>query len=65
MATAEQHDAVPSRRLSAFFYRRRWLKAILLLLPPLGWMTVIYLASSASDFMCGSLVAVDGGFVAQ
>jgi len=27
--------------------------------------TVIYLASSASDFMCGSLVAVDGGFVAQ
>ena len=47
MATADNQDAVPSRRLSAFFYRRRWLKAILLLLPPLGWMTVIYLASLA------------------
>ncbi|WP_176599066.1 MULTISPECIES: SDR family NAD(P)-dependent oxidoreductase [Sphingobium] len=27
--------------------------------------TVIYLASSASSFMCGSIVAVDGGFLAQ
>jgi putative spermidine/putrescine transport system permease protein len=47
MATAEHSDEVPSRRLSAFFYRHRWLKAILLLVPPLGWMTVIYLASLA------------------
>jgi NAD(P)-dependent dehydrogenase (short-subunit alcohol dehydrogenase family) len=27
--------------------------------------TIIYLASSASNFMCGSVIAVDGGFVAQ
>jgi NAD(P)-dependent dehydrogenase (short-subunit alcohol dehydrogenase family) len=27
--------------------------------------TIIHLASSASDFMCGSLVVVDGGFLAQ
>jgi len=35
------------RRLSAFFYRRRPLKLGLLLLPPLGWILVIYLASLA------------------
>lgn len=27
--------------------------------------TVIYLASSASDFTCGSVIVVDGGFLAQ
>ncbi|KRB78889.1 hypothetical protein ASE00_21175 [Sphingomonas sp. Root710] len=27
--------------------------------------TIIYLASSASDFMCGSIIVVDGGFLAQ
>jgi putative spermidine/putrescine transport system permease protein len=33
------------RRVSAFLYRRRWLKLILLLLPPLGWMVIVYLAA--------------------
>ena len=33
------------RRLSAFFYRRRWLKLLGLLAAPLGWMVVIYLAA--------------------
>ena len=35
------------RRLSAFLYRRRWLKLIALLIPPFGWMVVIYLAALA------------------
>src|ERR1700757_1849982 len=35
------------RRLSSFFYRRRWLKLITLLVPPLGWMVVVYLAALA------------------
>jgi putative spermidine/putrescine transport system permease protein len=35
------------RRLSAFFYRRRWLKLLALLLPPLGWMVIVYLAALA------------------
>jgi putative spermidine/putrescine transport system permease protein len=35
------------RRLSAFFYRRRPLKLGLLLLPPLAWILVIYLAALA------------------
>ncbi len=34
-------------------------------MPPLEGATSGYLASSASDFMCGSVIAVDGGFVAQ
>ena len=33
------------RRLSAFFYRHRWLKLLGLLIPPLGWMVVVYLAA--------------------
>jgi putative spermidine/putrescine transport system permease protein len=33
------------RRLSAFLYRRRWLKLTFLLLPPLAWMTIVYLAA--------------------
>ena len=33
------------RRLSAFFYRRRWLKLVALLVPPLGWMVIVYLAA--------------------
>jgi putative spermidine/putrescine transport system permease protein len=35
------------RRVSAFFYRRRWLKLIALLIPPFGWMVVVYLAALA------------------
>jgi putative spermidine/putrescine transport system permease protein len=35
------------RRLSAFFYRRRWLKLLALLVPPLGWMVIVYLAALA------------------
>jgi putative spermidine/putrescine transport system permease protein len=35
------------RRLSAFLYRRRWLKVIALLIPPFGWMVVVYLAALA------------------
>ena len=33
------------RRLSAFFYRHRWLKLLALLIPPLGWIVVVYLAA--------------------
>jgi putative spermidine/putrescine transport system permease protein len=35
------------RRISSFFYRRRWLKLLALLVPPLGWMIVVYLAALA------------------
>jgi putative spermidine/putrescine transport system permease protein len=35
------------RRVSAFLYRRRWLKLVLLLIPPFGWMVVVYLAALA------------------
>src|SRR5947199_6471721 len=35
------------RRVSAFFYRRRWLKLLALLIPPFGWMVVVYLAALA------------------
>jgi len=33
------------RRLSAFFYRHRWLKLLALLIPPLSWIVVVYLAA--------------------
>jgi putative spermidine/putrescine transport system permease protein len=33
------------RRLSAVLWRRSWLRAVALLLPPLGWMVVFYLAA--------------------
>jgi putative spermidine/putrescine transport system permease protein len=33
------------RRLSAFLYRRRRLKLTLLLLPPMGWILVVYVAA--------------------
>ncbi len=38
------------RRLSAALWRRPWLKGLLLLLPPLGWMAVFYLAALAVLF---------------
>jgi putative spermidine/putrescine transport system permease protein len=33
------------RRLSAALWRRPWLRAVALLLPPLGWLAVFYLAA--------------------
>jgi len=39
------------RRLSAALWRRPWLRAIVLLLPPLGWMLVFYLAALAVLFV--------------
>ncbi|MGZ4431497.1 MAG: ABC transporter permease, partial [Gaiellales bacterium] len=35
------------RRLSAFLYRHRGLKLLALLVPPLGWMVLVYLAALA------------------
>jgi putative spermidine/putrescine transport system permease protein len=35
-------------RLSAFFFRHRWLKLVLLLAVPLAWLAGVYLASLAS-----------------
>jgi putative spermidine/putrescine transport system permease protein len=39
------------RRLSAALWRRPWLRAAALLLPPLGWMVVLYIASLALLFV--------------
>jgi putative spermidine/putrescine transport system permease protein len=39
------------RRLSAAFWRRPWLRGVALLLPPLGWMLVFYLAALAVLFV--------------
>jgi putative spermidine/putrescine transport system permease protein len=39
------------RRLSAALWRRPWLRALALLLPPLGWMAVFYLAALAVLFV--------------
>jgi putative spermidine/putrescine transport system permease protein len=39
------------RRLSAALWRRPWLRAVVLLLPPLGWMLVFYLAALAVLFV--------------
>jgi putative spermidine/putrescine transport system permease protein len=39
------------RRLSAALWRRPWLRAIALLLPPLSWMVVFYLAALAVLFV--------------
>jgi putative spermidine/putrescine transport system permease protein len=33
------------RRLGAAFWRRPWLRPVVLLLPPLAWMTILYLAA--------------------
>src|SRR5438046_184454 len=33
------------RRLSAAFWRRGWLRGLLLLLPPLAWFALLYLAA--------------------
>ncbi len=39
------------RRLSAALWRRPWLRALALLIPPLGWMLVFYLAALAVLFL--------------
>jgi putative spermidine/putrescine transport system permease protein len=33
------------RRISGFFFRRSWLRVLTLLIPPVGWLLVIYIAS--------------------
>ena len=38
----------PLSRLSAFFFRHRWLKLVLLLAVPLAWLVGVYLASLGS-----------------
>jgi len=50
-APAVPRDPVPhsvGHRVSAFFYRHRWVKVTLLLTPPLLWFGVFYLGSLAS-----------------
>ena len=42
---------IARRRLSAALWRRPWLRAIALLVPPLGWMLVFYLAALAVLFV--------------
>ena len=39
------------RKVSAALWRRPWLRAVVLLLPPLGWMLVFYLAALAVLFV--------------
>ena len=49
MAVSAAPNPQPLRtRLSAFFYRHRWLKLLLLLLPPLLWICVVYLGALAA-----------------
>jgi putative spermidine/putrescine transport system permease protein len=50
-AQAERPFRQARRRLSAVLWRRPWLRAVGLLLPPLGWMVVIYLAALAVLFV--------------
>jgi len=46
MSTPDLPAPVASRRrLSAFFYRRPWLKLISLLVPPIGWLLIVYIAA--------------------
>jgi putative spermidine/putrescine transport system permease protein len=49
MAVGELEAGRPSgaarRRLGAAFWRRPWLRPVVLLLPPLGWMAVFYLTA--------------------
>jgi putative spermidine/putrescine transport system permease protein len=52
-------------RLSAALWRRPWLRALALLLPPLGWMAIFYLAALAVLFVSAfwSLDAFTGKLV--
>ncbi len=49
--TARLLGAARRRRLSAALWRRPWLRALALLVPPLGWMLVFYLAALAVLFV--------------
>ncbi len=50
MAVSAAPTPQPFRtRLSAFFYRHRWLKLALLLLPPLQWICEVYLGAQAAQ----------------
>jgi putative spermidine/putrescine transport system permease protein len=44
MEAGRPHGAA-RRRLGAAFWRRPWLRPVVLLLPPLAWMTILYLAA--------------------
>ena len=46
------------RRLSAALWRRPWLRATSLLVPPLGWMVVFYLAALAVLFVSAFLPTI-------
>ena len=46
-AEAGRPEWTARRRLSAAFWRRSWLRAALLLLPPLAWFVLLYLAALA------------------
>jgi putative spermidine/putrescine transport system permease protein len=60
--TTPSHDAMSHltvwHRLSAFFYRHRWLKVVLLLALPLLWFVVFYLGS-LSALLWQSLYRLD------
>jgi putative spermidine/putrescine transport system permease protein len=54
--TSEAYEAAgrprsARRRLSAALWRRPWLRAVALLLPPLAWMLIFYLAALAVLFV--------------
>ncbi|HJP64699.1 MAG TPA: ABC transporter permease [Actinomycetota bacterium] len=51
MATLTVEPHGPVRRLSAWLHRRGGLKLFLLLLPPLGWMVVVYLGALTLLFL--------------
>ena len=46
-STIERPPAGLRGRLSAFLYRRRFVKLLLLLAPPLAWILVVYIAALA------------------
>jgi putative spermidine/putrescine transport system permease protein len=52
-ATGDGAAEGPVRRLSAALYRRRWLKLILLLVGPLGWLIGIYLVALGTLLIYG------------
>jgi putative spermidine/putrescine transport system permease protein len=68
--TSQAYEAAGRRlsarhRLSAALWRRPWLRALALLLPPLGWMAIFYLAALAVLFVSAfwSLDAFTGKLV--